>query len=201
MLLNIDPRHADQNLRGVVNFPHGTGRVNKVAAFVEDAKDEKEAREAGADMVCGLEMIDEMASVKAKSLKGYRATVCAPETLGKVAAKLGRLLGPKGLLPNEKDGTVGHEIGDLVKSVKGGWSKWRTDKMGNVQMSVGKISWDDAKLQDNVMEAVRIIISMKPASVKRKYIKKIVVGSTMGPSVTLDAQDLVRQSMSTNASA
>lgn len=175
-------------------LPYGTGRLTRVAAFA-DGDAVEEAKEAGADLVGGDELIDMLQKGKAKTLKGFAACVSMPHLLPTAAAKLGKLLGPKGLLPNVKDGTVGNDVAELVRRVKEGQVRFRTDKAGNVHMIVGKLSFDDDLLVQNAHAATMAIVEARPSSVKKKYMKKAVICSSMGPGIELDVQALMKEVM------
>ncbi|KAI0565286.1 Ribosomal protein L1 [Gracilaria domingensis] len=190
--LNIDPRHADHNLRGVIQLPHGTGRHDKVAVIAEDEQ-AKRALAAGADLAGAHELIDRIANEKGKTLKGFAACIAEPHMFEKVAAKLGRILGPKGLLPSQKTKTVTDDIENAVKEVKKGRLCYRTDKEGNMHLHVGKMSFPDEALVENTIQSVKHILSVRPASLKGKYLLKATICSSMGPSVKIDRQTLMRQ--------
>lgn len=192
--LRIDPRHADHNLRGVIRLPHGTGRVQKIAVLASDEQ-ARRAIAAGADLVGGEELIEKIAKQKGKPVKGFAACVAVPDLYGKVAAKLGRILGPKGLMPSPKTDTVTDDVENVIKEVKRGRLFYRTDKAGNMHLHVGKLSFPDDALIENTLAAVRGILQVRPASVKGKYVLKAIMCSSMGPSVTLDHQLLMRKAV------
>lgn len=189
--LNIDPRLASENIRGIYQLPHGSGRDTKVAAFA-DGIAAPQATEAGADLVGGKELIQMLRDEKAKRIKHFTACVSTPELLPSVAESLGKVLGPRGLMPNSKDQTVGGDLSSIVRRIKNGQVRYRTDRMGNMHLMVGKLSFADDKLVDNVKAATRAIVEARPSTVKRKYILKAVICSTMGPSVELEFEPLVR---------
>lgn len=174
------------------HLPHGTGRLTRVAAFA-DGHNAEEAEEAGADLVGGDDLIDSLKMGKAKQLRGFAACVSMPHLLPTAAAKLGKMLGPKGLLPSLKDATVGNDVAKLVRRVKDGQVRFRTDKAGNVHMIVGKMSFDDDRLIENLHAATAALLEARPATVKRKYMKRAVICSSMGPAVELDLQALVKE--------
>lgn len=189
--LNVDPRRAAENVRGTVLLPHGSGRAARVAAFAE-GPDADAARAAGAERVGADDLVAEIAADRAKSLKGFHACVAVPELLPTVAARVGMLLGPKGLMPAKKDGTVGPDIAQIVTNLKNGLVKFRTDRAGNVHLIVGKLSFADHLLMDNVCAATAAIMDARPQTVKKKYIEKVFLCSSMGPSVKLDLVQLSR---------
>lgn len=178
--LGVDPRHADQMVRGVVNLPAGTGRNVRVAVFARDAKAE-EAKEAGADIV-GAEDLAE------KIQKGdidFDRCIATPDMMP-VVGRLGKILGPRGMMPNPRVGTVTADIGEAVKSAKGGAVEFRAEKAGVVQAGVGKASFTEGQIEDNVRAFIAAVMKAKPEGVKGSYMKRIAVSSTMGPGVRLD---------------
>ncbi len=178
--LGVDPRKADQMVRGTVSLPHGTGRSVRVAAFAVGDK-AREAREAGADVVGGEELVDEI-------LKGnidFDATVATPELMPAVG-KAGRVLGPRGLMPNPKAGTVTPDIGKAVRDIKAGKLEYRVDRQGNVHLVIGKRSFDEQALAENYLAVVDEILRAKPAAAKGKYVKTLTVSTTMGPGIHID---------------
>jgi large subunit ribosomal protein L1 len=183
--LGIDPRKADQAIRGTVALPHGIGK--KVHVTVVTKNQEAAAKEAGADEV-GFETILE------KIKGGWTATdviIATPEAMAELG-KLGRVLGPRGLMPNPKSGTVTSDVKTAVTEVKAGKIEFRVDKGGNVHSTVGKASFDAAKLSDNVNTFINTIMRAKPSSAKGHYLKGIVLSTTMGPSVRLDTTDAIK---------
>ena len=180
MRLGIDPRKADQMVRGTVSLPHGTGRSTRVAAFAAGDK-AREAQEAGADVVGGEELIDQVM----KGTIDFDAAVATPDMMGLVG-KAGRVLGPRGLMPNPKAGTVTADIGKAVKEIKAGKLEYRTDRQGNVHMVIGKRSFDDGKLLDNYSAVVDEILRAKPSTAKGRYLKSVTLATTMGPGVKID---------------
>lgn len=189
--LNVDPRQAPENVRGSLQLPHGTGREAKVAVFA-DGVAAKEAREAGAEIVGAQELVDQLKDDGGKTVKGFEACVAVTELLPMVAAGIGKVLGPKGLMPAKKDGTVGGDVGDIVRRLKKGQLKYRTDRAGNVHLIVGKLSFSDDMLEENVCAATRAIMEARPKTIRKKYLQKATVCSSMGPSVMLDLEKLVR---------
>ena len=180
--LNINPKYADQQLRGATVLPAGTGKSKKVLVFAKDHK-EDEAKAAGADYVGGKELAD-------KILQGWMdfdVVVATPDMMA-VVGRLGRVLGPKGLMPNPKVGTVTMDVTKAVNEIKGGKVHYRTDKAGNVQVIIGKVSFDEDKLKQNLLAIFNTIQKARPASVKGNYMKSLTISSTMGPGIHLDIQ-------------
>jgi large subunit ribosomal protein L1 len=178
--LGIDPRKADQAVRGTVSLPNGTGRSVRVAVFAVGEK-AREATEAGADVVGGEELVEEV-------LKGsidFDATVATPDLMAAVG-KAGRVLGPRGLMPNPKTGTVTNDIAKAVADIKGGKVEYRTDRSGNVHLVIGKKSFGEQQLLENYLAVVDEILRAKPSAAKGRYIKSLAVSTTMGPSVRID---------------
>jgi large subunit ribosomal protein L1 len=178
--LGVNPKHADQMVRGTVVLPNGLGKSRRVLVIASGEK-MKEAEEAGADIVAGEDMVE-------KIQKGFMEfdTVVATPDMMKSVGKLGRILGPRGLMPNPKTGTVTFDVGRAVQEVKAGKVEFRVDKTAIVHAPVGKISFAQDKLVENVMTLVDSVIKAKPAAAKGKYIKSMVVCSTMGPGVRVD---------------
>jgi large subunit ribosomal protein L1 len=185
MNLGIDPRHADQNLRGVVQLPHGTGKTLRVAVFARGDK-AKQAEAAGADVV-GAEDLAER--VQAGEINFDRC-IATPDMMA-VVGRLGKVLGPRGLMPNPKLGTVTNDVAEAVKAAKGGQVEFRAEKAGLVHAGVGKASFDQAALIDNVKAFVDAIARAKPSGAKGTYIRKVSLSSTMGPGVKLDIASLM----------
>jgi large subunit ribosomal protein L1 len=178
--LGVDPRKADQMVRGTVSLPHGTGRSVRVAAFAAGDK-AREAQDAGADLVGGEELVEEV-------LKGnieFDAAVATPDMMPLVG-RAGRVLGPRGLMPNPKTGTVTPDIGKAVSDIKAGKLEYRTDRQGNVHLVIGKRSFDDKRLMENYLAVVDEIMRAKPAAAKGRYLKSVVLSSTMGPGIRID---------------
>jgi len=184
MNLGVDPRHADQMVRGAVVLPHGTGKQVRVAVFAKGAKID-EAKEAGADLV-GTDELVEM--IQAGNID-FDVVVAAPDCMG-IVGKIGRILGPKGLMPNPKTGTVTPDIATAVKNVKGGQVAFRVDKKGNIHAGIGKVSFESAKIEENVKAFIAAINKQKPASAKGRYIKNAAISLTMSPAVKFDLNEL-----------
>ena len=178
--LGVDPRKADQIVRGTVGLPAGTGKTVRVVAFAAgDAA--TEAREAGADVVGADDLV---ARVQGGFLD-FDVAIATPDLMGQVG-KLGRVLGPRGLMPNPKTGTVTTDVGKAVTEFKGGRVEYRTDKFGNVHVPVGKVSFDRPKLLDNVRAVIDELVRAKPAAAKGRYVRSVTLSSTMGPGVRID---------------
>ena len=179
--LGVDPRHADQMVRGAVVLPHGTGRQVRVLVFAKGEK-EKEALDAGADYV-GAEDIAER--IQKEGWLEFDKAVATPDLMG-VVGKLGRILGPRGLMPNPKVGTVTFDVGKAVEEVKGGKVDFRVDKAGVLHVPVGRVSFGDEKVLANIKTLLEMVIKLKPASSKGVYLRTMAVSSTMGPGVKVD---------------
>ena len=182
--LGVDPRKANQMVRGTVALPHGTGKDVKVLVLCTPDK-EKEAQDAGADFV-GLD--DYIAKIKA----GWTAVdviITMPSVMGKVGA-LGRILGPRGLMPNPKTGTVTMEIGKAVEEVKAGKIDFKVDKYGIIHAGIGKVSFEGEKIRDNAFELIQTLLKLKPSASKGTYIKSIYLSSTMSPGIQIDAKSV-----------
>jgi large subunit ribosomal protein L1 len=180
--LNIDPRKAEQNLRGATVLPHGTGKTRKVLVIASGAKAE-EAKAAGADFVGEADMIEEIN----KGWFGFDVMIATPDKMA-LLGKLGRVLGPKGLMPNPKTGTVTMDIEKAVKDVKNGKVEYRTDKTGNIALPIGKVSFGAEKLAENFNTIYDVIMKLRPATVKGAYVKNISVSATMGPGIKVDPE-------------
>ncbi len=184
MNLGVDPRHSDQMVRGVVSLPHGTGKTVRVAVFAKDAKAD-EARAAGADIV-GAE--DLMEQIQAGQIN-FDRVIATPDMMG-VVGRLGKILGPRGLMPNPKLGTVTANVADAVKASKAGQVEFRAEKAGLVHAGIGKASFSEDELFANAAAFVDAIQKAKPAGAKGTYIKRVSVSSTMGPGVKVDTANL-----------
>ncbi|MCF6309810.1 MAG: 50S ribosomal protein L1 [Sulfurimonas sp.] len=182
--LNVDPRHADQMVRGAIVLPHGIGKTVRVAVFAKGVKAD-EAKAAGADIV-GTD--DLVADIKA-GIFNFDVVVAAPDCMGLVG-QIGRILGPKGLMPNPKTGTVTPDVATAVKNVKGGQVNFRVDKKGNIHAGIGKASFDAKQIEENFLAIMIAINKQKPASAKGRYIKSGALSLTMSPAVKLDVLEL-----------
>jgi large subunit ribosomal protein L1 len=180
--LGVDPRKADQMVRGTVNLPHGTGKTARVLVFATGEK-AADALAAGADEVGADELIDKVAA----GYLDFDSVVATPDLMGKVG-RLGRVLGPRGLMPNPKTGTVTMDVAKAVTEIKGGKIEFRVDRHANLHFIVGKASFDLDKLVDNYTAAMDEVMRLKPSTSKGRYVKKIVVSTTMGPGVQVDPQ-------------
>jgi|TARA_A100001037_G_C14914713_1_gene528877 large subunit ribosomal protein L1 len=183
MNLGVDPRHSEQQVRGMVQLPHGTGKAMRVAVFAKDAKAE-DAKNAGADVV-GAEDLAE--KVQAGELE-FDRVIATPDMMA-VVGRLGRVLGPKGLMPNPKLGTVTQDVAQAVKAAKGGEVQFRCEKAGIIHAGVGKASFEEKALAENVRAFVEAIQKAKPPGAKGTYITKAAISSTMGPGIKLDVQN------------
>jgi large subunit ribosomal protein L1 len=182
--LGVDPRHADQMVRGTVVLPHGTGKPVKVVVFAKGEK-EKEAQDAGADFVGSDDLVEKIQG----GWTDFDRAVATPDMMGSVG-KLGRILGPRGLMPNTKSGTVTFDLARAVKEIKAGKIEFRVDKGGVVHAPIGKISFGGAKLKENLEALMETLLRLKPATAKGTYIKGMVLSSTMGPGIKLDTAEV-----------
>ncbi|TNM28998.1 50S ribosomal protein L1 [Streptomyces sedi] len=180
MRLGVDPRKADQMVRGTVNLPHGTGKTARVLVFATGDR-AAAAEAAGADIVGSDELIDEVAGGRLD----FDAVVATPDLMGKVG-RLGRVLGPRGLMPNPKTGTVTPDVAKAVTEIKGGKIEFRVDKHANLHFVIGKVSFEEAQLVENYAAALEEVMRLKPSAAKGRYLKKAVVSTTMGPGVPID---------------
>lgn len=178
--LGVDPRHADQQVRGAVVLPNGTGKTSKVLVFAKGEK-HKEAEAAGADYVGAEDMIEKISG----GWLDFDVAIATPDMMGAVG-KLGRVLGPRGLMPNPKTGTVTFDVDKAVKDVKAGKIEYRTDKAGIIHAPIGKVSFDTEKLTENFQTLIDVLVRAKPAAAKGTYLKSITVSSTMGPGVKMN---------------
>ena len=180
MRLGVDPRKADQIVRGTVSLPGGTGQAVRVAVFASGPA-AAEAREAGADVVGADDLVERVQG----GFLDFDIAIATPDLMGQVG-KVARILGPRKLMPNPKTGTVTTEVGKAVGEFKGGWVEYRTDKFGNVHVPVGKVSFERARLLENVRAVIDELQRAKPASAKGRYLKAVTTSSTMGPGVKID---------------
>jgi large subunit ribosomal protein L1 len=181
MRLGVDPRKADQMVRGTVNLPHGTGKTARVLVFANGDKAE-EARAAGADHVGGDELIERING----GWLDFDAVVATPDMMGKVG-RLGRVLGPRGLMPNPKTGTVTTNVTKAVSDIKGGRIEFRVDRHANLHFLIGKVSFTPAQLAENYAAALDEVLRLKPSSSKGRYLRKVTLSTTMGPGIPVDA--------------
>ncbi|MFE1167693.1 MULTISPECIES: 50S ribosomal protein L1 [Nocardiopsis] len=179
--LGVDPRKADQMVRGTVNLPNGTGKTARVLVFATGERAEQ-ARAAGADIVGDDDLVEKVQN----GFLDFDSVVATPDLMGKVG-RLGRVLGPRGLMPNPKTGTVTPDVAKAVTEIKGGKIEFRVDRHGNLHFIIGKVSFDEPKLLENYQAAIDEVNRLKPSAAKGRYIKKAVVTTTMGPSIPLDA--------------
>jgi len=182
--LGVNPKHADQMVRGTVALPHGVGKKVKVLVFAKGEK-EKEAQEAGADFVGAEDLVEKITG----GWTDFDKAIATPDMMGTVG-KLGKILGPRGLMPNPKVGTVTFDVGKAVKELKAGRVEFRVDKTGIVHTTVGKVSFATEKLKENVMALMDVIVRAKPASSKGTYLKSVAISTTMGPGIKLDPNAL-----------
>jgi large subunit ribosomal protein L1 len=183
--LGVDPRHADQNVRGTVSLPHGTGKTVRVLVFAKGEK-AKEAEEAGADFVGADDIVNK---IRDEGWTDFDRAVATPDMMGAVG-RIGKILGPRGLMPNPKIGTVTMDVGRIVRELKAGQVEFRVEKAGIVQVGVGKVSFGAEKLLDNARTVIASVVRAKPSTAKGQYIRTAYVSSTMGPGVPVDTGDL-----------
>ncbi len=184
MNLNVDPRHADQMIRGAIVLPHGTGKTVRVAVFAKGAKAD-EAKAAGADVVGTDDLVEQIQ----EGNFNFDVVVAAPDCMGLVG-KIGRILGPKGMMPNPKTGTVTPDVATAVKNLQGGQVNYRVDKKGNIHAGIGKVSFDPKSIEENIVAFLKSINKQKPASVKGRYIKNAALSLTMSPAIKFDLSEL-----------
>ncbi len=184
MRLGVDPRHADQMVRGTVVLPHGTGRSMRVLVFAAGEK-VKEAEEAGADFVGGDDMLEKING----GWMDFDAVVATPDMM-RVVGRLGRVLGPRGLMPNPKAGTVTMDVAKAVQDIKAGKVEFRVEKAGIIHAPVGKVSFSKEQLEENARSLIEAVVKAKPAAAKGRYVKSVNVTTTMGPGITLDSTAL-----------
>jgi large subunit ribosomal protein L1 len=184
--MGVDPRKADQNLRGAVVLPHGTGKTRTVLVIAQGDK-AKEATDAGADFVGDADYINKIQ----QGWFGFDVIVATPDMMPQLG-RLGRILGPKGLMPNPKTGTVTTDVAKAVNEIKAGKVEYRVDKVGNVHVPVGKVSFDNEKLTENVKTIYERMVRIKPTTVKGVYMKNISLTSTMGPGIKVDPNSIIK---------
>jgi large subunit ribosomal protein L1 len=184
MLLGVDPKHADQMVRGTVVLPHGTGKSKRVAVIAGGDK-AREAQEAGADHVGAEDLVAKIT----EGFLDFEALVATPDMM-RLVGKLGKVLGPKGLMPNPKAGTVTMDVGKAVREIKAGKVEFRVDKTSIIHASIGKTSFEHSRLQENATAFIRAVQRAKPPAAKGKYFRTVSVSSTMGPGVTIDTASL-----------
>jgi large subunit ribosomal protein L1 len=183
--LGVDPKHADQMVRGAVNLPHGTGKTTRVVVFAKGDK-AKEAQEAGADVVGAEDLVEKITK---ENWLEFDSAVATPDLMGLVG-RLGRVLGPRGLMPNPKVGTVTFDVGKAVRELKGGRVEFKAEKAGIVHARIGKISFGSDKLRDNAWTLLELILKLKPSTSKGTYMKSIAVSTTMSPSIKIDVNEV-----------
>ena len=185
--LGVDPKKSDQMVRGTVLLPNGTGKTVRVVVFAKGEK-EKEALDAGADYAGAEELVEKIR----QGWFDFDKAVATPDVMGLVG-KLGKLLGPRGLMPNPKMGTVTFDVAKAIKEIKAGKADYKVDKAGNIHMVVGKVSFSGDALAENALAAVDSLVKAKPATSKGKYLKKVAIASTMGPGVKVDVSTVSKQ--------
>lgn len=185
MVLGVDPKHADQMVRSTVVLPHGSGQSKRVAVIAQGEK-LKEAEAAGADVVGGTDLCTRIA----EGFLDFDAVVTTPDMMRDVG-KLGRVLGPRGMMPNPKAGTVTFDVAQAVEEIKAGKLEFRVDKTGIIHAAIGKISFEESAIGDNVRALIDAVLRVRPASAKGKYVKSLHLTSTMGPGVSIDTSDLL----------
>ena len=184
--LNVDTKKTDQQVRGALVLPNGTGKAKRVLVLTKNDSQAKAAKEAGAEFVGGEDLIDKIAK---ENWLDFDVIIATPEMMP-LLGKIGKLLGPRGLMPNPKTGTVTTDTVKAIEDVKKGRIEFRTDSYGNVHAIIGKVSFDEAKLVENLMAFMNVIIKSKPTTVKGQYIKNVSVSSTMGPGIKIDINTL-----------
>jgi len=183
--LGVDPKHADQMVRGAVNLPHGTGKQVRIVVFAKGDK-AKEAQDAGANFVGAEDLVNK---IQTENWLDFDAAVATPDMMG-VIGKIARILGPRGLMPNPKVGTVTTDVTKAVRELKGGRVEFRVEKSGIVHAPIGKISFGSEKLRENARSLIELLLKLKPSSAKGVYMKSIAVSTTMGPGLKLDTNEV-----------
>jgi large subunit ribosomal protein L1 len=194
MRLGVDPKHADQMVRGTVVMPNGLGKSKKVLVIASGDK-QREAQEAGADYIGGEDMVNK---IQSESWTDFDAVIATPDMMRSVG-KLGKILGPRGLMPNPKTGTVTVDVAKAVQEVKAGKVEFRVDKTGIIHAPVGKVSFTPVKLVENASSLITAVLKAKPSAAKGKYVKSATLCSTMGPGISIDVQDLSAKEAARNA--
>lgn len=184
--LGVDPRHADQQVRGAIVLPHGTGKTKKVLVFAKGDK-VKEAEGAGADFIGAEDLVNK---IQNENWFDFDVVVATPDMMS-VVGRLGRVLGPKGLMPNPKSGTVTFDVEQAIKEIKAGKVEYRVDKTSIVHVVIGKVSFGTEKLLENFETIIEAVIKAKPSAAKGKYLRSVVVSSTMGPGIKINSQKLM----------
>jgi len=183
--LGVDPRHADQQVRGAMVLPHGTGKSRTVLVFAKGDK-AKEAEEAGADFIGAEDMVEK---IQKEGWLGFEVAIATPDMMS-VVGKLGRILGPRGLMPNPKTGTVTFDVARAIQEVKAGKIEYRVDKAGNIHAPIGRVSFEAQKLNDNLKALVQQLLRVKPSAAKGQYIKGVTITTTMGPGIKVNSQKI-----------
>ncbi len=184
--LGVDPRHADQMVRGTVALPHGTGKTVRVLVLASEGK-QAEAREAGADHVGLDDLIDK---IQGEGWVDFDVVIATPDVMGKVG-RLGRFLGPRGLMPNPKSGTVTMDVGDAVQQVKAGKIDFRVDKNGNLHTAIGKVSFSPDQIRENAEAFLKEVVRLRPSTAKGLYVRSVTLSTTMGPGIEIDRNVVV----------
>jgi large subunit ribosomal protein L1 len=182
--LNLDPRKAEQNLRGAFVLPHGTGKTKRVLVFAQGDK-AKEALEAGADYVGDDETVEKIQ----KGWMDFDTVVATPDMMAKIG-KLGRVLGPRGLMPNPKTGTVTMDVAKAITEIKAGKVEYRVDKVGNISLTIGKVSFETSQIVENLNALYKFIVKLRPSTVKGVFVQNLAISSTMGPGIKIDTDSI-----------
>jgi large subunit ribosomal protein L1 len=184
--LGVDPRHADQMVRGTVSLPHGTGKEVRVLVLASEGK-QAEARDAGADFVGLADFIER---IQSENWTDFDIVIATPDVMGQIG-RLGRILGPRGLMPNPKSGTVTMDVGEAVRQVKAGKIDFRVDKQGNLHTTIGRASFSKDQIRDNAEAFLREVVRLRPSSAKGLYVRSVTLSTTMGPAVTVNRGEVV----------